>query len=91
MKTNLPELESIQAKLRQVSAREKQRGSERPIEEVVGAINPSEPDAVQEFRRKLRVMGRQYNTEKAYVKLLRRFMRVRGLRCLADFSQPFTP
>ena len=85
-KSELPELYPMRSKLRQIASQEQLRRSERSIEEVVGKINPKEPDAVQEFRRKLRVMGRQYNTEKAYVKWLRRFRQVRGLRCLADFE-----
>ena len=86
MKSDLPELRVVQKKLRQFSLNDKLKRASGSIEEAVGKINPNEQDAVQEFRRKLRVMGREYNTEKAYVKWLKRFMKTRGLDCLADFE-----
>ena len=86
MKSDLPELQVVQKKLRQFALNDKLKRTSGSIEEAVGKINPNEQDAVQEFRRKLRVMGREYNTEKAYVKWLKRFMKTRGLDCLADFE-----
>ena len=86
MKSDLPELRVVQKKLRQFALNDKLKRASGSIEEAVGKINPNEQDAVQEFRRKLRVMGREYNTEKAYVKWLKRFMKTRGLDCLADFE-----
>ena len=86
MKSDLPELQVVQKKLRQFALNDKLKRAGGSIEEAVGKINPNEQDAVQEFRRKLRVMGREYNTEKAYVKWLKRFMKTRGLDCLADFE-----
>ena len=57
-----------------------------PIEDVVGKINPREPDVIQQLRRKMRLMGRAYNTEKAYVQKVNAFMADRGLKNLADFG-----
>jgi len=51
----------------------------RGLEGVVGKINPREPELIQELRRKLRLAGRAYNTEVAYVKWVRRFMKSRGV------------
>ena len=48
-------------------------------EEIIGKINPREPDSIQAFRKKLRLMGRAYNTERAYVKWVRRFLKSRGV------------
>jgi integron integrase len=49
-------------------------------------LNPREPDIVQAYRRKLRLEGKAYNTEKAYVGKVRAFMTDRGLKCAADFE-----
>jgi hypothetical protein len=43
--------------------------------DVAGVIDPNEPEVIQQFRRRLRVLGREYNTEKAYVKWAREFIR----------------
>ena len=81
-----PRLEFIRSKLQQIVAEEKARQGGPSMEELVGKIDAREPDVIQEFRRTLRRLGRQYNTEIAYVKWVRRFMESRQLRCLADFS-----
>jgi hypothetical protein len=41
------------------------------IEDVVGKIDPNEPDVIQAMRRSLRGLGHAYNTEKAYVQKVR--------------------
>lgn len=56
------------------------------IEDVVGEIDPSEADAIQEFRRAIRKQGLKLQTERSYVSKLRAFMADRGLTCLADFQ-----
>ena len=56
------------------------------IIDVVGKINSREPDVVQLMRRKLRLMGREWNTEKAYVKWLKRFLISRGVSSINDFE-----
>lgn len=53
-------------------------------EEIVGRINPREPDSIQQLRIKLRLMGRAPNTEKAYVKWIRRFLKSRGVSSVAE-------
>jgi len=53
-------------------------------EEIVGKINPREPDSIQQMRRKLRLVGHATNTERAYVKWVRRFLKSRGKVFLAD-------
>ena len=40
-------------------------------EDMVGKINPREPELIQELRRKLRLGGRAWNTEVAYVRWVR--------------------
>jgi len=42
--------------------------------DVAGQIDPNEPQPIQEFRRQLCRLGREYRTEKAYVKWARRFV-----------------
>ncbi len=41
---------------------------------------------IQALRRTLRLQGKRYNTEKAYVMWAKRFMAARGLKNLADFT-----
>ena len=81
-----PRLEPIRAKLQAMVAAEKLRKEELPIETVVGRINPRDPDIIQAFRRTLRLQGRAFNTEKAYVGKVQQFMTDRGLKNLADFE-----
>lgn len=42
--------------------------------DVAGVIDPNEPEPIQELRRRLRLLGREYSTEKAYVKWARQFI-----------------
>jgi protein-tyrosine-phosphatase len=56
------------------------------IEEAPGRINPHDPDIIQQMQRTLRLQGRKFNTEKAYLKKVRQFMRERCLKCAADFA-----
>lgn len=84
-KSSVPRLERVRAKLQQIAAQEVGRDS-ATIEDVVGKINPREPDVIQELRRKLRTQRRALNTEKAYVQKIRAFMLHRGLKCLDDFN-----
>ena len=55
--------------------------------DVVGKIDSREPEVVQKMRRRLRLMGREWNTEKAYIKWVKRFLISRGVstfeQCLA--------
>ena len=52
--------------------------------EIVGKINTRDPDTIQLLRRKLRLVGHAYNTELAYVKWVRRFLKSRGVVSLED-------
>ncbi len=81
------DLVPVHQKLQEVVARERLRqDGVETIDEVVGKINPQEPDVIQQLRRKLRVMGMKYSTERAYVGKVKAFMRDRGLKCVADFA-----
>ena len=86
LRSTEPRLEHLRAKLQEIAVRER-RGSEgRSIEEVVGRINPNESDVIQAMRRTLRLHGKSYNTEKAYVNWVRRFMVTRGIKQMSDFE-----
>ena len=86
MRSEHPKMEPIRATLLEIAAKEKAKLGGPTIEEVVGRINPRESDAVQTFRSKLRLLGKKFNTEKAYVKWLKRFMKARCLSTLSDFN-----
>ena len=89
-----PFLEPLRSKLQELKHKEA-KGIEntepgqvfrRSIEEARPPIPKREPDIIQLMRRKMRLMGKKYNTEKAYVKWVKRFMRARGLKCQVDFD-----
>ena len=81
------DLTAIHRKLGEIAARERaQDDGVEDIADVVGKINPREPDVIQDYRRQLRVQGKMYATERAYVGKLKMFMRARGLKCRADFA-----
>tara|TARA_R110002049_G_scaffold47902_3_gene138505 strand:- start:19471 stop:21141 length:1671 start_codon:yes stop_codon:yes gene_type:complete len=86
LQTSQPRLESIRAKLQEIAALENLAEQEIPIEDVVGKINPREPDVIQLLRRQMRLQGKAFRTEKAYVGKVRAFMSARGLKCLDDFA-----
>jgi integron integrase len=81
-----PRLEPIRAKLQEIIVAEKHSRGEESIEDVVGKIDPREADVIQALRRTLRLQGKAFNTEKAYVQKVRAFMEDRGLKVLADFE-----
>ena len=86
-KRPIDELVPIHRKLQEIVARERAKESGAgSIEEVVGKINPREPDVIQQYRRKLRLTGKKYATERAYVGKVKAFMRDRGLKCMDDFA-----
>lgn len=68
-----------------MAERVKSEGYDR-VEDVVGKIDPREPDAIQAFRRALRKDGMALHTERAYVSKVKAFMADRGLKCLVDFE-----
>lgn len=85
-KSSTPRLEPIRQKLQEIAIRERFRDDAQAIEEVAGMIDPNEPDVIGQLRRTMRLQRKQHNTEKAYVKWVRRFMRERCLKAAADFS-----
>ena len=87
LKSQQPSLEMVRLKLQERIVQEQLEKDGSPIEEVVGKINPREPDVIQELRRKARMQGKAFNTEKAYVQKVRAFMEDRGLKNLADFER----
>ncbi|SMP72729.1 integron integrase [Neorhodopirellula lusitana] len=87
-KREVDDLLPLQEKMREIIhiERAKSDGYDT-IEDVVGKINPREPDAIQEFRRALRRAGMALRTERTYVGKLKAFMADRALTCLADFDR----
>ena len=87
---SLDELIFIRSKLIELSEQQKHTGDEAKlaveIGDVVGKIDPTEPDVIQNLRRSIRVKHRSLETERAYVKKVKAFMRDRGLNCQADFD-----
>lgn len=80
------DLKPLIVKLEELAALEQaEKADVEDIDEIVGKINPSEPDVLQLYRRKMRLLGKKYSTERAYVGKLKAFMRDRGLKCLEDF------
>ena len=87
MRSSTPRLEPIRSKLQEIAVRERNSSQAGPsIEEQVGKINPNEPDVIQQMRRTLRLHAKGYNTEKAYVKWIKRFMKARCITRLVDFE-----
>ena len=60
-----PRLEPIRSKLHEMMIEEKFIDNELPIEDVVGKIDPREPDVIQALRRTMRLRQNAFNTEKA--------------------------
>ncbi|WP_417747326.1 integron integrase [Rosistilla oblonga] len=84
---SVQDLLPLKFKMHEIIAIERtQREGYDSIDDVVGKINPREPDAIQEFRRAMRRDGMAYATERSYVGKLKAFMADRGLACLADFD-----
>ncbi|WP_051058031.1 integron integrase [Rhodopirellula baltica] len=85
------DLKFIRTKLQSLAREEKIKrmcqGEEEEIDDVVGHIDPREPDIIQNLRRATRLRHNKLETERAYVSNVRAFMRERGLRCQADFDQ----
>ena len=78
-KSERPKLEHIRSKLRDMAAKEREveseaASTEAAIDGIVGKINPCEYDVIQALRRAIRVIGRKFNTEKAYVGKVCAFM-----------------
>ena len=76
----------MRSKLAQLRDLENRKADDAPDEIVVGKLDPNEPPIIQKLRKKLRLQGKSYNTEKSYVNWIRRFMKVRNLKTEQDFS-----
>ena len=80
--THQPALQEIRQKLGRLAAREQATGGtsatgNRPELEdgqLIGQIDPREPDIVQQLRRELRLRHKALKTERAYVGWVRRFI-----------------
>lgn len=84
------ELKILQGKLEETLRAErhedlKNAGAEEITDEI-GYIDPREPDVIQSLRRTIRGKQDALETERAYVSDVRRLMRDRGLKSLADFD-----
>ncbi|MCM2375101.1 phage integrase N-terminal SAM-like domain-containing protein [Aporhodopirellula aestuarii] len=73
-------------KIKQATVKQSSDDAIEEIEDVVGHIDPREPDVIQNLRRAIRLRHDQLATERAYVSNVRAFMRSRGLKCQADFA-----
>lgn len=74
--TKSPRLYDIRETLAQFVRQSPVSTSKKEIAiDVAGLIDPNEPEPIQEFRRQLRLLGREYSTEKAYVKWARQFVK----------------
>ena len=88
---SLDDLKFIHTKLEALARAEKikqmcQGEEEEEIDDVVGHLDPKEPDVIQNLRRATRLRHDKLETERAYVYNVRAFMRERGLKCQADFD-----
>lgn len=54
--------------------------------DVVGKIDPNEPEPIQELRRRLRLLGGEYSTEKAYVKWAAQFVQHYGIESIEQLK-----
>ena len=80
----------LRSKMLEIIALEASRdaaASAPEIPNVVGKIDPREPDVIQAFRRAVRAEGLAYQTEKSYVGKIKKFMKARGLKTQSDFDR----
>lgn len=86
-KRSADDLDKIAEQMKTIVMQERvKNGGYDSIEDVVGKIDPREPDVIQAFRRALRKNGMRFSTERSYVGKLKAFMADRGLKCLDDFA-----
>ncbi|MFO7906816.1 MAG: site-specific integrase, partial [Pirellulaceae bacterium] len=73
-RTHAPPLDDIREKLNEFARQHPVAMSNNSsVIDVAGQIDPNEPEPIQQFRWRLRLLGREYSTEKAYVKWARQF------------------
>ena len=94
LKTSQPPLHEIRQTLARLADQERHSGKDSlrvgGVEErdLVGRIDPAEPPIVQQMRRELRLRRRAWETEKAYVGWVRRFIEHCGSEDLQQFGEP---
>ncbi len=86
IRTKLEDL-ALAEKVKEERLRESGDVTAEEIEDVVGHIDPSEPDVIQNLRRAIRGRQDTLETERAYVSNVKAFMQDRGLKCQADFAE----
>ena len=96
LKSQQPPLHEIRRTLGRIADRERAAGgaspsahlSRRGEEQLVGIIDPAEPAILQQMRRELRLRRKAWETEKAYVGWVRRFIGHCGSEDLQQFGEP---
>lgn len=82
-----PDLSDIRKTLFDATVRERSPDNESADDiDVVGMIDPNEPEPIQQMRRHLRRIHRLWNTEKAYVRHAKNFIRQFGIQSLEDLQ-----
>lgn len=81
LKTPEPSLRHMVETLSRAADRERNLGADRrdragvaDERQLIGKINPNEPEILQRMRRELRVRGKAWDTEKTYVKWVKQFI-----------------
>ncbi len=91
LKAEQPDLFEIKQVLGRLAAVERDStaagSSDIPDKELIGTIDPSEPDIIQQMRRELRVRRLALETERAYISWVFRFIRHCGSDQLAGFGE----
>jgi len=94
LQTAKPSLTHLKRTLDRLTAHEKESGvaagtapDDRDVASLVGEIDTSEPAAIQEMRRELRVKRRSLQTERAYVGWVARFIKHCGSAELQQFGE----
>ena len=88
--TNEPSLEHILYKLKGCVKHERVQqespSTSEEIQDVVGKIDPNEPEPIRGLRERIRLEHKAYSTEEAYVQWIRRFMATYKLTDNASFG-----
>lgn len=79
-------------KLGQIAAREKDAGvpenSPPDPTELIGIIDPNEPNIIQQTRIEIRLQNKKIRTEKAYIKCIKQFLRFCGTNDPSELGEP---
>ena len=90
LRTEQPDLKEIKKRLGRIAAQEDQSGQSKIRDErqLIGRIDPTEPAHLQQMRRELRLRHKALETERAYVRWVRRFMKYCRSKDLEQFGEP---